>query len=145
MALKRILVAYDGSKSSKKGLRQAAEIAALDEGITVDVVNVVAVPFLTDEQTTGFASLLEMMEKDSWVLLDEAVEILDENGASGNTVQELLVKGVDPAREIAKLVEKEGYDLVIVGSRGLSGWKEYMGSVSHKLLGAINVPIMVVK
>lgn len=145
MALKKILVAYDGSECGKKALAKAGDIVGLDAGIAVDVVNVVAVPLLSDEQMASFISILDMMEKDAWELLDQAVAILDENGAAENTVQELLVKGTDPAREIAKLVEKEGYDLVIVGSRGLSGWKEFMGSVSHKLLGELNVPVMVVK
>ncbi len=145
MALQRILVAYDGSECSKRALAKAADIAGLNTDISIDVVNVVAVPILTDDQMTSFASILDMMEKDGWTLLDQAVSILDENGAADNAVQELLVKGTDPAREIAKLVEKERYDLVVVGSRGLSGWKEYMGSVSHKLLGAIDAPIVVVK
>ncbi len=145
MALSKILVAYDGSESSQRGLQQAAQIASLDEGIAIDVVNVVAIPFLTDDQMVSFSSILDMMEKDAWALLDQSVDILDEYGAADNTVQELLVKGTDPAHEIAKLVEREGYDLVVVGSRGLSGWKEYMGSVSHKLLGSVDVPIMVVK
>ena len=145
MALKKILVAYDGSECGKKALAQAGDIAGLDQSIEVDVVNVVAVPLLSDDQMTSFASILDMMEKDAWELLDAAVAILDENGAVDNTVQELLVKGTDPAREIAKLVDKEDYDLIIVGSRGLSGWKEFMGSVSHKLLGEVAVPVLVVK
>lgn len=145
MAFKKILVAYDGSKCSMLALKKASDIASLDSSISIDVVNVVSVPLLSDDQMASFSSILEMMEKDAWSLLDDAVAILDENGASENTVQELLVKGTDPAREIAKLVEKEKYDLVVVGSRGLSGWKEYMGSVSHKLLGAIDVPVVVVK
>lgn len=145
MGLEKILVAYDGSKCSMLALKKAADIAALDANIAVDVVNVVAIPLLSDDQMVSFSSILEMMEKDAWALLDDAVTMLDENGASENAVQELLVKGTDPAHEIAKLVEKEGYDLVVIGSRGLSGWKEYMGSVSHKLLGAIDVPVLIVK
>ena len=53
--------------------------------------------------------------------------------------------GTDVASEIAKLIEKNGYDMVVIGSRGLSGMKQYLGSVSHKLLGATKVPVLVVK
>ena len=62
-----------------------------------------------------------------------------------NGVDTLLVLGTDVASEIAKLIEKNGYDMVVIGSRGLSGMKQYLGSVSYKLLGATKVPVLVVK
>ena len=144
MTLKKILVAFDGSESSEKALDMAADIAAPNADIQLDIANVVAIPLLSDEQVANFASVLEMMEQDADKLLDQAFERVDSKGLE-NEVHTLLIKGVDAAAELAKLVEQEGYDMLVVGSRGLSGIKEYLGSVSHKLLGAAGIPVLVVK
>lgn len=145
MALEKVLVAFDGSESSKKALTLAADIVRTDADIRLDVANVVAIPRLSDEQYISFASVLEMMEEDAEKLLDEALEALESDEEFENEVQTLLMKGVDPASEIAKLTEMEGYDIIVIGSRGLAGLKEYMGSVSHKLLNISKTPVLVVK
>lgn len=144
MTLKKILVAFDGSDSSEKALDLAADIAAPNADIQLDIANVVAIPLLSDEQVANFASVLEMMEQDADKLLDQAFERVDAKGLE-NEVHTLLVKGVDAAAELAKLIEQEGYDMLVIGSRGLSGIKEYLGSVSHKLLNASNIPVLIVK
>ena len=144
MTLKKILVAFDGSDSSEKALDLAADIVAPNADIQLDIANVVAIPLLSDEQVANFASVLEMMEEDADKLLDQAFERVDAKGLE-NEVHTLLVKGVDAAAELAKLIEQEGYDMLVIGSRGLSGIKEYLGSVSHKLLNAANIPVLVVK
>mgnify|MGYP002231587539 CR=1 FL=1 len=57
----------------------------------------------------------------------------------------LLMTGVNPATEIIKLTEQRDYDMVVIGNRGLVGLKEYMGSVSHKLLHASPIPVLIAK
>ena len=57
----------------------------------------------------------------------------------------LLLTGANPATEIVKLVDQRSYDHLIVGNRGLSGLKEYMGSVSHKVLHASKIPVLIAK
>ena len=49
MALSKILVAYDGSQAGASALDLAADIAGTNPDVKVDVVNVVAIPMLTDE------------------------------------------------------------------------------------------------
>lgn len=144
MALKKILVAFDGSESSEKALDMAADIIAGNADIQLDIANVVAIPLLSDEQVANFASVLELMEADADKLLDQAFVQIDAKGLE-NEIHTLLVKGVDPAAELTKLVEQEGYDMMVVGSRGLSGIKEYLGSVSHKLINAAGIPVLIVK
>ena len=143
MALEKILVAYDGSETAKRALAMAARIVG-DEPTQLDVATVVAIPLLSEEQVASFSSVLSMMESDAKDILAEASGLLSDAGVTGH-VETLLAKGVDAAAELAKVAETGGYDMVIVGSRGLSGMKEYLGSVSHKLLGATKVPVLVVK
>ena len=48
-------------------------------------------------------------------------------------------------KDILDMMISDGEDLLIVGNRGLSGLKEYMGSVSHKLLHASPIPVLIAK
>lgn len=144
MALEKILVAYDGSEAASAALDLAADIGAGNDEIGIDVVNVVAIPLLSDEQLVSFASVLELMERDAEALLSDAVARLDERDID-NDVETYILNGTDTATEIAKLAEQDGYDIVIIGSRGLGGIKGYLGSVGHKLLSICSKPVLIVK
>lgn len=144
MAMENILVAYDGSDSSLKALGIVADIVKGNPDVNIDVANVVSIPLLSEDQLSAFSSVLEMMEKDGEDLLDEALERLDSLGVE-NAIQTMMVRGVDPAAELAKLIEHESYDMVVIGSRGLTGVKGLLGSVSHKVLGSTKVPVLIVK
>ena len=120
MALDKILVAYDGSSESASALDLAAELARANAAVKVDIVNVVAIPMLTDEQLVSFASVLDLMERDAEELLAGAVSRIDEAGIE-NDVETFILNGTDAATEIAKLAEQEGYDIVVIGSRGIGG------------------------
>ncbi len=144
MALEKILVAYDGSEAASAALDLAADIGAGNDEIGIDIVNVVAIPLLSDDQLVSFASVLELMERDAEALLSDAVARLDERDID-NDVETYILNGTDTATEIAKLAEQDGYDIVIVGSRGLGGIKGYLGSVGHKLLSICNKPVLIAK
>lgn len=144
MALEKILVAYDGSEAASAALDLAADIGAGNDEIGIDIVNVVAIPLLSDEQLVSFASVLELMERDAEALLSDAVARLDERDID-NDVETYILNGTDAATEIAKLAEQDGYDIVIIGSRGLGGIKGYLGSVGHKLLSICSKPVLIAK
>ena len=51
----------------------------------------------------------------------------------------------DPADVILSVADKDGADLIVVGSRGLGEYAELLlGSVSRKILHLAKVPVMVV-
>ncbi len=59
---------------------------------------------------------------------------------------ERIIKKGHPSKVILDLSESIGVDLVIVGSRGLGGVKEFMlGSVSHSVARHASVPVLIVK
>jgi nucleotide-binding universal stress UspA family protein len=52
----------------------------------------------------------------------------------------------DPADEILHYAEGNGIDLIVTGSRGLSGLKSlFLGSLSHKLVENSKCPCLVIK
>ncbi|MEF9841429.1 MAG: universal stress protein [Raoultibacter sp.] len=142
MAQKNILVAFDGSDLSVKALEMAIEIARPNPEVHIDVASVVPIPLLPETDVEHLAEIINMMAEDGRKILYQAQDMLDDLTARSET---LLVKGTDSASELLKLIEVNNYYLVVMGSRGLSGIKEYLGSVSHKVLRSADIPVLIMK
>lgn len=143
MSLDHILVAFDESEGAYCALGMAASLAELNPAAQIDIAYVVPIPLLDDDQMVSFKEILDMMISDGEDLL-AAAEGEVQSKIAGR-VDSLLLTGTNPATEILKLIDQRTYDLVVVGNRGLSGLKEYLGSVSHKILHGSNIPVLVVK
>jgi nucleotide-binding universal stress UspA family protein len=121
LEMKRILVAYDGGEPGHKALDTAVELAKAT-GAMVSVVSVVPVhagraPFDPWDDRVVHAQELQ-----------EARAILDEAGISA----EYLEPAGDPARTIEGLAADNGFDVIVVGSRGLGAVSRFLqGSVSE--------------
>ncbi len=73
-------------------------------------------------------------------MLDAAAETVPGDVA----VEKVLARG-HAAAQILEQVESGGHDLVMMGSRGLGGVRSLLlGSVSHDVLQASPVPVLVV-
>ncbi len=69
---------------------------------------------------------------------DRAVEL-------GATRVRAFVKGGQPARGVVSFAKEHGSDLIVVGSRGLGSVEGFLlGSVSHKVTGLAECPVLVV-
>ena len=143
MAVDKLLVAFDESEGSKKALRAASELAQVNPQAHIDLVYVVPIPLLNSDQMQSFQSILDLMISDGEDLLASAAEDMGPDVSS--RMDSLLLTGTNPANEILRLAEQRGYDMIVIGNRGLSGLKEYTGSVSHKVLAGAKVPVLVVK
>jgi nucleotide-binding universal stress UspA family protein len=59
---------------------------------------------------------------------------------------EQVVREGDPAKIVVKRAKKLDVDLLVVGTRGLTGIKGItLGSVAHKVTAAAHCPVLVVK
>lgn len=143
MAVDKLLVAFDESEGSKRALRAASDLASVNPNAHIDLVYVVPIPLLNSDQMASFQNILDMMISDGEDLLAAAVEEMGEGVAE--RTDSLLLTGTNPASEILRLAEQRGYDMIVIGNRGLSGLKEYTGSVSHKVLAGSKIPVLVVK
>ena len=142
MAMNKILAAVDATEGGRRALDLAVEVTDGNPNAQVDVVYVVPIPLLDDSQMTSFRSILDMMMDDGKKLLEEAIGAHEE---AADRLNPMLITGTNPASEIIKQANKDGYDLVVIGSRGLSGMKEYVGSVSHKVIHGSDVPVLIAK
>jgi nucleotide-binding universal stress UspA family protein len=118
--MKKILVAYDGGQPARRALDLAADLAQKFDA-KVGVVSVIPVH-------PGRAPI------DPWdnrpvhtAELAEAKTILAERGID----PVLHEPAGDPARTIEQIAEEGGYDMVVVGSRGL-------GVLSRVLQGSVS-------
>ena len=142
MAIEKVLVAYDESDGAKKAFALAADFAAKDPEMHIDLAYVVPIPLLDNQRVSNFKEILDMMIEDGKQVLDEAIQTI---GDAADQVDPIIITGTNPATELVKLANENGYDLIVIGSRGLTGIKEYIGIVSHKVLSAVGIPVLIAK
>jgi nucleotide-binding universal stress UspA family protein len=138
--VKNIMVAYDGSEGSRKALDWAVMLADKHKSEIV-VVAVVKPPEFSpsiDEVDEFYAD----GEKHFRPLLEKAIEYGERLGIPIRTE---ILKG-HPAESIIRNAYDRHYDLIVMGSRGIGGFKSLIiGSVAQKVVTYSKVPVLVVK
>jgi nucleotide-binding universal stress UspA family protein len=133
---RRVAVGVDGSSTSGLALRRAAEEAFAHDA---DLEVIMAWTFL--DQTTGAPFDPHYGEPQARAELERIVD--DELGGHRPTTTVLRVDNDLPAR--ALLAAAEGAWLVVVGSRGVGGFKGLLlGSVSSQLAHHAPCPVLIV-
>lgn len=142
---KNILVAIDESEMSQAILDTTLRIAEPD--ISHVTLLFVGKKFLPS--TSGFVHVSkEYLEKFNKEAQEQGVKILSKYNnqliPKGITAQEVFLQG-DPAKQILQYAKDTNQEMIIIGSRGLSGIKEMLlGSVSHKVAQLANCPVLIV-
>lgn len=148
--IKKMLVAVDGSKAAAKALNFALNLA--DKFNTeVHIVSVVPpvtsiIPRFTTVTLPGtfYTSLINEMEKKLKTILSNALKGAREKKIKLK-ISTRLLKG-HPADRIVQTAKEEGFDIIVVGSRGLSGVRElFLGSVSDRIADNATCPVLIVK
>ncbi|NLW92520.1 MAG: universal stress protein [Syntrophomonadaceae bacterium] len=140
---KRVLIALDGSAPSFRAVSAAAKMSASIEEITL--INVVTIQhvFSADGQSVEFfpSEYYQELMQNAHEVLDKAEAMLDKHPRVTK-----IVESGPPAEIILQLADKDHYDLIIVGSRGLNTLERlFLGSVGHKVVSLANCPVMLVK
>lgn len=134
---KKILIPVDGSEKASLAAHQAAELASI-LGSEVTLFHVAPIlpvdrfrSIVLEESRTQGKELLEQTKKE----LDKFNIQIDTDMVPGH-----------PADAICLKARVDKYDLIIMGSRGLSGVKGYlMGSVSSAVTRYAPCPVLVVR
>jgi nucleotide-binding universal stress UspA family protein len=144
MLFSNILVAYDGSKASKKALDHAISLAQATLGAKLSVIHVFGFPraYFGEAYATIPASATKEYYDLSEQTVQDAKELLEASGVIG-TVE--MIQGA-PAEVILEYAKKNNPDIIVIGSRGLGGIREFvLGSVSHNVVQHARIPVLVVK
>ena len=140
--MKRILVPVDGSETSTRALRVAAERARLTEG-ELHVVHVDPPMHYEEMRVYVLREDLEKVRADaSRRVLDAAAQV-----ASAEKVAhvEHLGRG-EVAHAIADLVKARNIDEIVMGTRGMGTLGTlFLGSVAYRVVHLVHVPVTLVR
>jgi len=127
---RKILVAYDGSSSSKNALHQAINLAREDKS-WIKVVAVVP-SYEGDLELIGVGNIKDAIAGPGRKLLAEALLIA---AAEDAHILTDLEQG-EPYEKIVKVAEEEHCDLIIMGRQGTSNLeRELLGGVTARVIG----------
>ena len=154
---KKILVAQDGSESSQRASQAALELA---EKLKADLVVLHAISPPTSYYHSTIASPTGMSlpapsqhEIDAYYAYARKVAL----GIVGETESKAKKQGIHVKTEIPEAVSsivetivnhasKENVDLIVVGTRGLGGFKKLLlGSVSSGIVSHAHCPVLIVR
>jgi len=139
---KKVLIAYDFSKTAEKTIDYAlsflkpfkvmVEILHIEEPIDIPLVERIG------------EAIYEKYKEEKRKYMERIKERFEEEGFEVTTN---IVSGKDPADEIVRYIQRdEDIELLIMGSRGLSGLKRILlGSTSTEVFRKVEIPILIYK
>jgi len=150
--MKKILVASDGSEYGLK----AEDIARdLQSKFECDVVMIavypnkgemeIPAPYRFSRDMDNMRSEKGMQAKKRMLEIEDMLETSKTKFQFQDKVRTFVLYG-DPVKTIVDLADKEDVDLIVIGSRGLSGIrKALLGSVSSQVINGTNRSVYIVK
>lgn len=132
----------DGSPNAEAAVRRAAELAKGD-GVVLHVV-------------TAYPDVATFGENISSSAKREPISLRDvAEGVAARAEREAEAQGIDvvtharegdPAQVILEVAQEQDADLIVVGARGLTGFRRFLlGSVSSKLAHHADCSLMIVR
>lgn len=143
---KSILVPFDGSPNAEKALDKAIEMARLT-GAALTILTVyrhhsMLEASLSMVRPTDPGNLDDIMSAHAKEVADYGKKHAIE---AGFTDVRAFVTSGPTSRTIVKFSKEHENDLIVIGSRGMGSMEGYLlGSVSHKVTGLSEVPVLVI-
>lgn len=140
----KVLIAYDGSDLAKKALQMAINFSKMNPDLGLEIVHVYQIPTVAigDGVYTPSAQAAMNYLENAQKVLAEAEETVTGNVKNFN----VTLKEGNIARNLLDHADDTECELILIGSRGLSGIKEhFLGSVSHNVVQKSKVPVLIVK
>ncbi|MDJ0269854.1 MAG: universal stress protein [Aigarchaeota archaeon] len=149
-SFKKILVPVDGSEFSGKAVRVAVELAKRYDG-SITLLHVISAPSSYLVAVPAAGATVEFVEEyyaqakkraEEW--MGKYVAELESLGVKASSV---VLEGASSVVEaITNYAENEKFDLIIIGTRGLSGFKRLLvGSVASGVVSHARCSVLVVK
>jgi nucleotide-binding universal stress UspA family protein len=137
---KKILLATDGSEHSKRATENALHIGNCSPDSKVDIVYVIDHDKVKSDVLSNW-NTAEIDDKYKSRLKD-----IEKMAEDSNVAYDTKILHGDPGPAIVEFANKNKFDVIVIGSRGLNGLQEFvLGSVSHKVAKRANCPVLIVK
>ncbi len=141
--IKHIMVPYDQSEPAKRALEHAIDLAK-KYGVKISVVSVIVPQVPMDPSfASSYAETLALIRKsaaDSLARLESRLKELQ------IPVKSDVLEGVSVADELLSYADSQQVDLIVMGSRGLAGFKKLLlGRVASGISQHSKCPVLIVK
>lgn len=144
---KNILVPYDNSKFSQKALETAKTFArrfdsTLHIATVVDVSNVASPGMIRSKEIKTIEQIRTSIKQSAKIII---LQKENECAAEKIKTKGWVLEG-PVTSELLRSIKENHIDLVIIGSKGLSGFSKMkaLGSVSRKISEVADCPVMVI-
>ena len=143
--MKKILVPCDFSDSAKQAYKFAVDIASANSGEIFVVKVIDLTPVFADSLDTSpyylhITSILKDLEETAWNDFEAMMKDID----AKNVKVTFVVEQGTVCQTLLKQIHKHEADLVIMGTHGVNGIKEFLvGSNAEKIVQCAPVPVFV--
>jgi len=136
----KILLAVDGSDHSERAAAEAAKVAKISQNTVLTLLYVI--DYSKSRSDVMHVHSNEEVHLERRKLLVDVENLLKREGIQ----YEVKFLHGEPGPTIVEHANREKYDMVVIGSRGLNTLQEMvLGSVSHKVAKRVQVPVLIVK
>lgn len=140
--MKKILVPCDFSETAIKAVRFAGQIARKSKG-EVTLLHIIALPTMYDSSLVMAFEASYMKEAKAAALLQ--LQKIKSKYLGANVRAKLEVQFGDLVFLVNKLLKANKWDVIVMGTRGASGLKEYtIGSNAEKIVRNVPIPVIAV-
>lgn len=143
-----ILVPYDGSPYSQKALKMAFNMAsAFDSSLyLVNVIDISNVNPPGKIRSKESRKTLDQIKNSIKISVETYLQKIQKEYEAGIIVKGFVLEG-DVTEKLLKFIENRNIDLVIIGSKGLSGISKIitLGSISRKISELAKCPVIIVR
>jgi len=135
--MRKILVPTDGSAYALKAAEYAAKLAG-------ELASKVSILHVSEYHPRVRAKeLVEEEERVGADILSQTKKVFDEAGVP---VQVMKLEFGNPADAICSVAEREGFELIVIGEKGMSGIGRFlMGSVADRVSRHATCPVLIVR
>ncbi len=147
---KKILVSTDGSENGTRALEASIELAKafsaelLVVSVAPEIIPTVYSPVGIAGPVFDYSAYYQAAERDAKKIVDAGVQKAKERSVTARG--EALKSVTSVAEAIINAGEKEKSDLIVVGTRGLGGFKKLlMGSVSSAVVSHATCSVLLVR
>lgn len=152
---KKILVAIDGSQESINAADYAISIAKAATAAEKHSSELILLHVMPSEVKFGHASGIfgvvppehvERMKQEAHKWFEKIRDRIDDMHSTMTVSTEVISTGTSPQVVIVEYAEKKNIDLIVIGTRGMSGLKKLLlGSVALGVIKYSHCPVLVVK
>ena len=138
-SIKKILVPLDGSRNSYRGLNEAIRLAS---AVNASITGLYVTPTSIPSASPLTAGIRDKIKQEADSIMESARR---KSVQEGVTFQEKITSG-NVGSAISTYADHNKYDIVVIGSRGLTGAKQaFLGSVANHVVHAAKASVLVVK